>query len=249
MMRSVKSLQGFGIAATDGDIGTVDDVYFDDDKWTIRYLIVDTGGWLTGRKVLLSPRAVSRVNWSERTVQVDVTRQKVEDSASIDTDRPVSRQEESALHAHYGYPYYWGGPMLWGYTSLPMLMPPPAVDSTTREIEARIEQERDHHLRSSDTVIGYDIHATDGDLGHVQDFLFDEEDWSIRMMLVATRTWWPGKHVLLSPRRIDHVDWNEKTVAVNITRAEIENSPEYDPKVPATPDLRVDAYRPFGSYQ
>lgn len=249
MMHSVRSLQGFGIAATDGDIGTIDDVYFDDDKWTIRHLIVDTGGWLTGRKVLLSPHAVSRVNWSERMVHVNVTRQKVEDSAGIDTDEPVSRQEESALHDHYGFPYYWGGPMLWGYTSLPMLMPAPAVDSETQEIEQRIEQERDHHLRSSDAVIGYHIHATDGDLGHVEDFLFDEEDWSIRMMLVATRNWWPGKHVLVSPRRIDHVDWNAKTVAVGITREEIENSPEYDPEVPSTPDLRIDAYRPFGSYQ
>lgn len=249
MMHGVKSLQGFGIAATDGEIGTVDDVYFDDDKWTIRHLIVDTGGWLTGRRVLLSPHAVTRVDWSYRIVHVNVTRQQVEDSADVDTDEPVSRQEESALHDHYGYPYYWTGPMLWGYASLPMIMPPPAEDSVAEEVEQRVEEERDHHLRSSDAVIGYHIHATDGDLGHVEDFLFDEDDWSIRMMLVATRNWWPGKHVLISPSRIEHVDWNAKTVTVGITREEIEQSPEYDPEVRETPDLRVVAYRPFGSYQ
>lgn len=249
MMRSVRTLQGFGIAATDGDIGTIDDVYFDDHNWTIRHLIVDTGGWLTGRKVLLSPHAVSGVDWVEGTVRVNVTRREVEDSPGIDTDVPVSRQQEAALHDHFGYPYYWDGPMLWGYTSLPMIMPPPSEDSMTQEVEQRIEQEHDHDLRSTDAVIGCHIHATDGDLGHVEDFLFDEEDWSIRMMLVATRNWWPGKHVLLSPKRIERVDWIAKTVAVNITREEIEHSPEYDPQVPSTPDRRVFAYRPFGNYQ
>jgi uncharacterized protein YrrD len=249
MMGSVKSLDGFTIAASDGDVGTVEDVYFDDEKWTIRHLVVDTGGWLGGRKVLLSPRSVTAVNFDDQIIRVALTRQKIEDSPSVDTDRPVSRQEEYGLDDYYGFPSYWGGPMLWGFAATPLAMAPPPVESTVeQEMRAREEQERDHHLRSSDAVIGYDIETTDGTIGHVEDFLFDDSDWSIRMMAVDTRNWWPGKHVLISPQRIDSVSWNDKKVVVKLTRDEVEKSPEYDAERSTAFAARADVYRPFEHY-
>jgi len=254
IMRSVKELQGFTIAATDGEIGAIDAVYFDDEKWTIRHLVVDTGGWLSGRKVLISPRSVLGVNWADEVVRVDLTQQQIEDSPDIDTDRPVSRQHETEFDNYYGYPSYWAGPFLWGYAPLPLFGGTLPIedarrraveDSGRQEMTERIEQERDHHLRSSKEVVGYDIQATNDAIGHVDDFLFDEEDWSIQMVVVATSNWWPGKHVLISPRRIDYVSWNDKNVVVKITREEIENSPEYDAQHPSPRETQGDLYRHF----
>jgi len=245
-MHSVKELQSFTIAATDGEIGAIDAVYFDDEKWTIRHLVVDTDGWLSGRKVLISPRSVVGVNGPDEVVRVDLTRRQIEDSPDIDSDRPVSRQHETEFDIYYGYPSYWAGPMLWGYAPLPLLGGAlPIEDSGRQEVRERIEQERDHHLRSSKEAIGYDVQATNDAIGHVDDFLFDEKDWSIQMMVVATSNWWPGKHVLISPRRIDYVSWNEKNVVMKITREEIENSPEYDAQHPPSRETQRDLYRHF----
>src|SRR5438105_5096052 len=107
MLISVKDLAGFHLAATDGSIGEVQDCYFDDVHWTVRYLVVDTGGWLSGRKVLISPMAIRGIDIDGEHVIVDLTREQVERSPDIDTHRPVSRQHEIALLQYYGYPSYW----------------------------------------------------------------------------------------------------------------------------------------------
>ena len=114
MQNSTKDLKGNAIVATDGDIGKVDDFYFDDKSWTIRYLVADTGNWLLGRKVLLSPIAVGKADFSSGRINVKLTKKQVEESPSIDSDKPVSRQHEAYYHDYYGYPYYWSGPYLWG---------------------------------------------------------------------------------------------------------------------------------------
>ena len=123
MIRSASELKGYTIRASDGDIGEVMQFYFDDEKWTIRYLVADTGGWLMGRKVLISPAALGRVDWNSRTLGVNMTKERVENSPSIDTDRPVSRQHESAYYDYYGYPYYWSGPYVWGPVAYPVYPP------------------------------------------------------------------------------------------------------------------------------
>jgi len=227
MQKSVKDLNGKAIVATDGEIGTVGDFYFDDKSWTIRYLIARTGSWFQGKDVLLSPFAVGKAILSADTLNVSLTKKQVEDSPSIDTDKPVSRQHEAKFHDYYGYPYYWSGPYLWGEMYFPQLAD---ADRTIVE-ERRAEQEDngDLHLRSAAAVTGHYIEATDGDIGHVADFIIDDESWEIRYMVVDTTNWLPGKKVLVAPRWIDRVSWEESKVYVNLSRQAIENAPEYRP--------------------
>lgn len=231
MLRNTRTFEKFTVHALDGDVGRVRDLYFDDERWVVRYLVVESGGWLMGRDVLLSPLAVTRLDWSGRRIEVNLTRRKIEDSPGIETHRPVSRQNEAALFQHYGYPYYWGGPYAWGYAVLPVLAEQPIFDDPQR-LEARKEMEEadkeDRHLRSCNEVAGYKIAATDTKLGHVVDFLFDEEDWSIQYLVVDPRDLWPGKHVLVAAEHIEHVYWGDKEVVVDLSSKEIENSPAYD---------------------
>jgi hypothetical protein len=229
-----KDLRGFTIGATDGDIGKVDEFYFDDASFTVRHLVVDTGGWLTGRKVLISPMALRDVDWDAKRITAALTKAQVEKSPEVDTDRPVSRQHEIAYYSYYGYPYYWAGPYLWGAYPYPYPVPPSGRE-TSLEKEQRwdwAEESGDPHLRSSAAVIGYHIAATDGDIGHVEDFLVDDATWAIRYMVVDTRNWWAGKTALVSPEWIARVDWNESKVHVALTREQIKNSPAFDPSGP-----------------
>ncbi|OGB26659.1 MAG: hypothetical protein A3I66_03705 [Burkholderiales bacterium RIFCSPLOWO2_02_FULL_57_36] len=247
MLQSARKLKGFAIAATDGDIGKVTDIYFDDQKWAIRYFVVDTGGWLTGRKVLISPISIQEVDWERHSVRVALTRQQIKASPGIDTEQPVSRQQEAEFYRHYDYPLYWTGPLLWGFGAFPPLGDllhrggAPAEDMGD---ETDLDHE-DSHLRSSNEVIGYDIRETNDLIGHVEDFLFDSRDWSIRFMIVNTRQWWPGKHVMISPQLIQEVNWPSRQVVVNVTREAVENSLEYDPAHPPAEDDSADLYRRF----
>ncbi len=69
--------------------------------------------------------------------------------------------------------------------------------------------------------------ATDGQIGHVEDFIIDDETWAIRYLIIDTQNWLPGKKVLLSPRWIESVSWDESKVFVSISRKAVEQSPEY----------------------
>ena len=245
MLHTVKELTGLAVAAQDGELGKVKDAFFDDDRWTIRHLVVDAGGWLSERKVLISPRAVRGFDWNDDRIAVDLTKQQIKDSPDIDTDRPVSRQHEIDYHRYFGYPNYWEGANLWGTTMIPYpwvgtsvdpLVPPAPVDPTVaRELQGRIDEEMENadvHLRSCDEVNGYDILATDGSIGEVDDFVFDDETFAIREVVVDTHKWLPGKRVLLSTSEIDRVSWEDREVYVKLTREAIRNRPEYDPSRP-----------------
>jgi uncharacterized protein YrrD len=231
MIRSVKHLKQFAIAATDGAIGSVDDVYFDSERWAIRYLVVDTGGWLSGRRVLISPISVTKTDWGEQHVELAVSRAQVEGSPDIDTHKPVSRQHEVDYLNYYGYPHYWAQMDLWGTTPRPMLPPPSelAAQQTAAERELRQAAAKgDTHLRSAKEVSGYVIRATDGDLGHVDDFLVDDVTWAVRYLVIDTSNWWFGKHVLVAPNWTTGISWADRTVDVRVTRQALRNAPVYD---------------------
>ncbi len=176
MLRSISSLDGATVSATDGEIGSVKEAYFDDDKWTIRYLVVNTGTWFTGRDVLISPYSVKQPMTDRSVVDVSLTREQVKNSPAVDTHKPVSRQFEHSYLGYYGYPMYWGGPGLWAGGLYPTM---PAIEAMPieREVAARENtvSEEDVHLRSTSKVNGYDIQATDDTIGHVEDFVFDDE--------------------------------------------------------------------------
>jgi hypothetical protein len=247
MLRSTKDLKGFSIGATDGDIGHVEAFYFDDVSFTIRHLVVDTGGWLGGRKVFISPKALRDIDWDGRRIHAALTKAQVEKSPDIDTDEPVSRQKEIEYYRYYGYPSYWSGPYLWGGYPFPVASPEPATGlEHERRWEWGPEKSGDAHLRSSTDVVGYHIAATDGDLGHVDDFLVDDERWSIHYMVVDTSNWWLGKKVLVSSDWITSVDWNNSLLHVDLTREKIKNSPEYDPSGPVHRDYEKRLHDHYG---
>jgi len=238
MLRSMKDLGQYAIGATDGPIGQVKDFYFDDEAWVIRYLVVETGSWLSSRKVLISPMSIRQPDWAGKLLPVAITRAQVENSPDIDTDKPVSRQHELEYLGYYGYPYYWGGEGLWGEGMSPYALMPldPAVDKAERRLdeEAMARAEREHqrnddpHLRSCQAVVGYHIHASDGEIGHVSGLLVDEATWAIRYLVVNTSNWWLGHEVLIAPQWISGVHWSDQSVSVGLTREAVKNAPPYD---------------------
>jgi len=235
VLRSAEDLRGHTIQAADGEIGKVDQFLFDDQTWTIRYLVVNTGNWLLERLVLVSPIAIRAIDWQQRLVEVNLNREQVEHSPNIASDQPVSRQQEEEYFRYYRYPPYWGGPGLWGTGLYPPYAgyagaagPPADMLPMAEPSPAQTERQGDPHLRSTHEVVGYSIQARDGEIGHVEDFIVDDATWSIRYMVVATRNRWPGKKVLISPRWIESVSWSARTVAVDLTREAVKQSPEYD---------------------
>jgi hypothetical protein len=237
MLRNVEDLHGFTIGALDGDIGAVTDCYFDDVSYTVRFVVVNTGGWLSERKVLLSPISFRAMDWEHRRIRAALTKAQVAESPDIDTQKPVSRQHETIFFGHYGYSPYWTGTYLWGASPYPYPAPGSVPGAADLERERRWNwkamDRKDPHLRSSRAVTGYHVQATDGDIGHVGDFLMDDGSWAIRFMLVDTTNWWPGEKVLVASDWIDRVDWDHSKVHVTVTRAQIKNSPSYDPYRPA----------------
>jgi hypothetical protein len=245
-MLTNKRLNDFAIRVVDGKLGTVGDIYFDDETWAIRYLIVDTGGWLGGRRVLISPMSVVNTDWQATQLDVALTKKQVENSPNIDTHEPVSRQHEAAFLGYYGYPYYWGGPYLWGPAFFPAGLAVPATASTEAMAERIRRESPDSHLRSTEAVTGYHIEAADGEMGHVDGFAVDDEAWAIRYAEVATRNWLPGKKVLVSPAWIERVSWGDSRIYVGLSREAIKNAPEYIESRPITREYENQLHLHYG---
>jgi hypothetical protein len=226
MLYRLQKLLGSPITASDGEIGRIEDVYFDDCRWAARYLVVDTGAWLTGRKVLISAISVGSIDWERNLVHVGLNRQQVEASPPIDTDKRAFRQLEGDFLDYYGYPYYWTGPSLWGMASHP-ISPVVRIPQATNPLGKHGEASTDAHLRSVRHVTGYHLQATDDSMGQVEDFLLDNTSWAIRYLVVDTRNWLPGRRVVIPPQWIKSVDWVERVVNVDVTRDNVQAAPEY----------------------
>jgi hypothetical protein len=244
MLRSTKELRGYTICATNGDIGKVHEFYFDDLIWIVRYLVVDTGNWLPGRKVLLWPGVLGQPDWEAHALPVGLTKERVESSPPISADEPVSRQMETDLYTYYGWPPYWRGglsPLGVGAAA--------AAETLARAVaekERTEDQESDPHLRSTREVIGYHIQARDGEIGHVEDLIVEDANWFIRYLVIDTRNWLPGRKVLVSPAWAEEVNWAERKVHVGLGREAIENSPEFDPSLPVNREYEVRLYDYYG---
>lgn len=225
----------------DNEIGKVNDFFFDDTTWTVRYLVVKTGNWLTDRKVLTSPQAVTQSHWEAQQFEIDLTRDQVQNSPDINADQPVSLQHQIDLHEYYGWPYYWTTP---GY--VPIYGPLLSEAARRKDQEEESEEEADPHLRSIREVTGYHIQATDDEIGHVEDFLIEDENWAIHYMVVDTRNWLPGKEVLISPRWIRDIDWEKRQVVVNVTQDAVKNSPEYRPEESISREYEEQLHEHYG---
>lgn len=233
MLWNASVIKGYAVAASDGRLGSVSDFLFDDASWSVRWLVVDTGKWLSGRKVLLPPSVLGHLDPGGREFSVGLTMQQVKNSPDINTDRPVSRQLESNVYDYYGWMPYWGGTGFYmggyGYAGASIAMSP-SSGSRRREgaiTEAQREAD-DPRLRSVAAVTGYHIRARDGEIGHIEDFLVDDADWSIHYLIVDTKNWWPGKKVLIPPRLAQGIDWTDKLMNLNVDRQKVKDSPEYD---------------------
>jgi hypothetical protein len=250
MLRSNQELEKYVIGASDGSVGRVKDFYFDDRRWVVRYLVVDTEAWLPGRKVLISPYSVGVADDKAHVLPVSITKQQVKDSPSIDWEKPVSRQHEIQYLGYYGYPYYWGGAGLWGEGAYPGMMMTGVGygggDLPYRDAEATEDRAADPHLRSCEALTKYHVHASDGDIGHVQAFLIDEQSWAIRYVVVNTSNWWVGHAVLIAPEWIEDVSWSEGKLTVNLTRVAVQEAPPYDANVPLDRDAEVGIYKHYG---
>jgi len=236
MLIKGKELKGYRLEGKDGTIGSAREFYFDDHYWSIRYLVAETSGWLSNNKVLLSPYSVTTIDPVTETVSLALTKKQIEDSPSIEADEPVSLQFEESYYDYYGYPAYWGGPYMWGY------YPYPIRDSAKWSSWDLNRSPWDRHLRSTHEVTGYHILASDGEIGHVEDFIIDEETWAIRYLVVATTNFWPGKKILVSPQWITSISFESREVAVDLSRAKIKGSPDYDDASAITREDEVGLY-------
>jgi len=240
MLNKATTLKGYKLDSLDGAIGKVREFYFDDKFWTVRYLVADTGNWLANRQVLISPHALAAVNKEEQTIAVDLTKKQIEDSPPLSSDQPVSRQYEQAYYGYYQkWPEYWAGGLMWGY--YPTIRPEPE----RWKKPAKGKNEWDSHLRSTHDMDGHHIQASDGEVGHLDDFIIDDETWAIRYLVIDTQNWWPGKKVLVSPRWIKSVTWNDAKVFVDLSRAKIKQSPEYTEGSPLSREYEADLHRHY----
>ena len=229
MLRSLKNLEQYTVSATDGDIGKVVNFLFDDQRWTVRYLVADTSGFIDGRTVLISPISFREANWSTHKFHLALSREKVKNSPGIDVDMPVSRQHERDYYKYYEYPDYWGYAGLWGMGAYPGLLssgklekePAPNSDQTPG----------DSHLRSVEEVRGYHVQASDAAIGHIDDLVVDDQTWQVRYLVVDTRNWGFGKKVLVAPHWASRFSWEERKVHVDLTQQAIRSGPEWNATV------------------
>lgn len=253
MLHAVNDLKGLNLDAKDGYVGTVEDLYFDDQDWTIRYLVDSTGSWLSGRRVLISPHSLGKPDKVKKIIPVSLSRGQVQSAPSPETDKPVSRQFERMHYGYYGYPYYWSGPYVWGGSVLPYYQfavgipgPAPVLQDQARKTKRDPDNDEsgDPHLRSASEVRGYYVEAVDGEVGHIEDFLIDEEDWTIRYLIIDTRNWLPGKHVAVPVDWAKDVRWEDRKVSFGHLKDEIRNAPEYSGTGYLTPEYSraLDSY-------
>jgi hypothetical protein len=257
MLRRLGKLKKHKLHAEDGEIGHVRDVYFDDVTWVVRYYVVDTGGWLSGRLVLLSPNAFSRPDDRERLLSTTLTRDQIRHSPDVDTQKPVLRQHEELLHLHYGWPYYWGeaalpGVDVLGAQPLDREMTDPTLTGAPSETPGTGQSPVEHndpHLRSGEEVIGYAIAAKDGDIGHVDDLVIDDAGSFVRYLVAKTGTWLTGREILLAPAWIDALSWRDAHVRVGLDRDTIRRSPEIGPSETISREDEERLYRHYGRTQ
>jgi uncharacterized protein YrrD len=248
MLKNVKKLNGYHIKATDGKFGKVDDFLFDDMSWTIRYLVADTGRWLPGRKVLLSPLSLGKLDQEENVFPVELTKEQIEDSPPIEKDEPVSRRQEERLSAYYNLMPYWAGGVMGGVYIAPTNVGTSIhLDKTKSGVPEESNETRgDPNLRNCREVMSYRIDAKDGSIGHVEDFIIDDESWIIRYLVVDTGKWLDDQKFLTAVSWIKEVDWGEAAVTVDLTKEQIKDGPKYDPSSPIKRKYEDELHEHFG---
>ncbi len=243
MLRRAHPLLHYHLHAVDGDIGAVKDLYFDDAGFGVRYVVVDTGHWLSGRRVLILPSYVENIDDDHHRIGVNLTRAKVENSPLVEEHKPLSRVYEEEYHRYYDWPPYWGDGVFFPPPGMPLT---PIPHAPRDEAAYPHEEVPNRHLRSIHEVTGYHNAASDGDIGHVADFIVDDAAWTIRYLEIDTRNWWPGKMVLMAPTWIKSVDWVERKVEIALSREAIRTAPTFFPEAEITREYEARLYKHYG---
>jgi uncharacterized protein YrrD len=251
MLRSVDEIIGYKLHADNQRFGTCEDILFDDQWWTVRHIIANTGNWLIGNKVLVSPIMIGQPDWNTRSLFLTVSKDVLENCPAPSADEPVSREHEKKMFQYYGYPYYWAGTGLWGPAAYPAgvgTVTPETTSLAEEDLDApESETTRENHLRSFKEVKGYFIKASDGDIGHVKDFILDDDTWALRYVVVDTRNWLPGgKKVLLSLDWVKSINWGESFFEMDLTTRAIKNGPEFDPQKPVNLETETRLFDYYG---
>lgn len=240
--RRVRDITALTLHAIDGQVGSVQELYFDDQNWKVRYLIINTGGWLLGRNVLIAPIAVAGIDDAGSSMRINLRKGQIEQAPPIEKAKPISRRYEEAYYKHFRWAPYWQS----GTTALGTPIPYPEPPPMNLDEPALSESPEKSHLRSSAEVTGYGIHTQDGEIGHIEDLVVDDEDWIVRYVEVDTRNWLPGKKVLVQTGRIKQIDWQSQSVTMSLTRHAIQSAPAYDPSKLITPDYEIQLFKHYG---
>jgi len=244
MLRMIHTLRDYKLSAKDDEFGKVKDFLFDEEHWTVRFMVADTGGWLTGRKVLISPASLKTAEWGTMRFAVNLTREEIENAPPLASDAPVSRQYETQWSDQFGYPYYWGTSYAWGSGMTPWsLAEARAVSNVPPEPGP---EDKNRVLRSVEEVRNYHVQARDGAIGHIEDFILDDETWSLRYLVVDTRNWLPGRKVLVAPEWTDSIEFMEQHITTPLSRDAIKASPEFDPREPINREYEKMLYDYYG---
>jgi uncharacterized protein YrrD len=237
-IRKVRSLKGLELKARDGDVGTLKQLFFDDQDWTVRYLMATTGIWFLGRDVLISPKSVIEVNQETDGLVVALSCQQIKDSPEFVAGDTLSRQYEEGFHEYYGLAPYWQHDASRAGT--------PAADAVESRAKGETGQRPAARLRSSDEVTGYAIQARDGEVGKVSDLLVDDSAWNVRYIEVDTGKWLAGSRVLLAPAWVGSIDWSANLVRVPLDCAAIRSAPEYKPGRLVDRDYEISLFAHYG---
>jgi hypothetical protein len=219
MVRALSQWMDYVLAARDGEMGKCKDFLVDDLLWIVRYLVVDTGKWLPGRKVLVSPHQLGDADSETRRLLVRLTREEIESSPALEEAKSVSREYEIEWHRHYGLSGYW------------------------LEGEKKVTTVQ---LLSVGQVSGYHIQARDGEIGHVADFLAVTDTWKVHYAIIDTRNWLQGRQVCVLTDCIQRVDTAQEKMRIDLTKEAIRNSPPYQPYLPMTQEYQVVLHDYYG---
>jgi sporulation protein YlmC with PRC-barrel domain len=243
MLRSIEEILGYKLQASDGHLGRVKDVHFDDTSWAVRYILVDSGGWLVGRQIVLAPQVLGEPDPNSRQMSVALGRQRIEDSPVIMRERGLTLGEQRLLAEYYDW-------------SLPPAQrreaaaPPSVADSGGRPARTLLQSQQaeqlDAHLKSLREMIGYHVRARGVDVGHIEDVLVQTDGWLLRYLVVDTRNLVPGKKVLVSPAWVPRVEWSGGVVDVDLPAGALKDGPAYDASQIVSPEYEKKLFDHYG---
>jgi hypothetical protein len=241
--RRVQDITKLTLYGIDGQVGTVQELYFDDQSWAVRYLVVKTGGWFLRRHVLIAPIVIGGIDDADASMQINLPKEQIEHAPSIENTKSISHRYEQTYYDRFQWAPYWQpDTTMWGSP-----IPYPDVSTLNQDETLFSEPLEQSHLRSSAAVAGYGIHAQDGEIGHMEDLVIDDEDWIIRYVEIDTRNWLPGKKVLVQTGRIGPFDGHSRSVTMALTRHAIQSAPPYNPSMLITPDYEVRLFKHYGN--